>query len=254
MKKLVSIVTLAACLLGLGATAAWAEPTGGSEPAPGAPSGDTAGQHRHGRLLAAALKVAADTIGISPDELRQAVRDGQTVAEVAQSKGVDPAAVVDAIVAAGNTKIDEAVASGKLEDAKAAKLKEKLPQLADRLVNHTGERRERRRERRQALVEVAAKAIGIPTDELVADLKSGKSIADIAHSKDVDVQKVVDAIVSSAKEKIDAAVESGKLPADKAEQIKSRLADRIGELVNRTFGQHRQGGQSDAGAESTSAA
>ena len=36
----------------------------------------------HGRLLAAALKVAADTIGISPDELRQAVRDGQTVAEI----------------------------------------------------------------------------------------------------------------------------------------------------------------------------
>jgi hypothetical protein len=46
------------------------------------------------------------------------------------------------------------------------------------------------------LLETAATAIGITADELKTELEAGKSIADVATAKGVDVQTVIDAIVA----------------------------------------------------------
>jgi hypothetical protein len=46
------------------------------------------------------------------DELRTALKGGQSVAEVARSKGIDPERVVDALVDALRTRLDEKVAAG----------------------------------------------------------------------------------------------------------------------------------------------
>ena len=90
--------------------------------------------HRRQRLREAA-QVAADTIGITRAELRDAVRGGQTVAEVAQDHEVDPQDVIDALVEHATTKIDDAVAAGRIDADRADALKARLPDLADRFVN-----------------------------------------------------------------------------------------------------------------------
>lgn len=97
---------------------------------------------RHGpraRIAGGMLKVAADKIGVSPKDLVQARRNGQSIADVANSKGVNPADVVSAIVTAANQRIDKAVANGHLAQDKADQLKSKVSQLADRFVNTKGE-------------------------------------------------------------------------------------------------------------------
>src|SRR5687768_14994943 len=53
------------------------------------------------------LESAATTIGISLDDLRAALEGGQTLAEVATANGVEPQAVIDALVAQATTKLDE---------------------------------------------------------------------------------------------------------------------------------------------------
>lgn len=95
--------------------------------------------HRHlrHRLLRAGAKVAASTIGVDVKTLVKDVRSGQSVADVAKAHDVDPQKVVDAVVTAGNQKIDQAVTNGKLTAERATKLKAKLPQLVTRLVNRT---------------------------------------------------------------------------------------------------------------------
>ena len=59
------------------------------------------GHHRHVAFeLREALGAAAESLGITEDELRTALReDGQTLAEVAAAEGVDVQVVIDAIVA-----------------------------------------------------------------------------------------------------------------------------------------------------------
>jgi hypothetical protein len=89
---------------------------------------------QHRELIQRAFSVAADTIGVDVETLQQAVRDGQTVGEVAAAHGVSQQAVIDALVAAGNDALDQAVADGRLDEAAAAELRERLPSGAERFV------------------------------------------------------------------------------------------------------------------------
>jgi hypothetical protein len=79
---------------------------------------------------------------------------------------------------------------------------------------------------------VASKVLGMTTEEIQTQLRSGSTLAAIAQSKNVDAQKVVDALVADATAKIDQAVTDGKLTADQATQAKANLADRMTGLVN----------------------
>ena len=111
---------------------------------PGGPGGP--GGHRgfHPRLDA-----AADAIGITEDELRAALRDGSSIAEVAEANDVDVQTVIDALVADATAHIDEEVAEGDLTEDEAAERKADLEERITALVN--GERPDRaplRRRRR----------------------------------------------------------------------------------------------------------
>ncbi|HZP29328.1 MAG TPA: hypothetical protein VFC99_10275 [Acidimicrobiia bacterium] len=142
MKKLIATVAVAGLLVVGGAGAAWAADDGGSSgstPAVTRPAAGAARANRPGlrrALRHAVLKVAADTIHIDVQELRTDLRDGQSIAQVAQSKGVDPQQVVDAIVKAADAKIDALAGAGRITSDRAARLKERVPQLASRIVNH----------------------------------------------------------------------------------------------------------------------
>jgi hypothetical protein len=93
---------------------------------------------RHARR--SGVKLAASTIGIDTKALVDAVKGGQTVADVARSHNVDPQKVIDAVTTAANTKIDTAVTNGKLDADRAAKLKDRLDQRIATLVNDTPHR------------------------------------------------------------------------------------------------------------------
>ena len=69
-------------------------------------------------------------------ELREAVRGGQTVAAVAESKGVNPDDVAQAIVSALTEAVDRAVSEDRITEERAATIKERLPTLAERFMNH----------------------------------------------------------------------------------------------------------------------
>jgi uncharacterized protein YidB (DUF937 family) len=138
MKKLIAAVTTAGLLtLGLAGTA-FAAGGDGSTNGASAPTTQTAkgkvGHRIARRALRVAVKTAADTIGVSPKDLIVAVRGGQTVGEFATSKGVDPKTVEDAIVKALDDRIDQAVADGKLDATRGAKLKARVPTFAHRVV------------------------------------------------------------------------------------------------------------------------
>ena len=83
----------------------------------------------------AGLDVAAATIGISESELVEAVRDGQSVAEVAEANGVEAQAVIEALVAEVNARVDEAVASGDLDVDRAATIKAEAVERITDFVN-----------------------------------------------------------------------------------------------------------------------
>ncbi|HSJ49798.1 MAG TPA: hypothetical protein VLA90_00740 [Actinomycetota bacterium] len=80
-------------------------------------------------------EVAAETIGIDAAELFAALRDGETIAEVAGRHGVDPDDVVDAVVAAFREHLDRAVEEGWLTEEEADERATELRERAEAFVN-----------------------------------------------------------------------------------------------------------------------
>lgn len=170
------------------------------------------------------LEAAAEAIGISVDDLKSALKEGKTIAEVAEANGVDRQTVIDALVAAGNEQLDELRAT----------LPERMAELVDRTLPERGEGHGRRGRLGHFDGEVAAQALGLTPDELREQLRSGKSLAEIATDQGVDRQTLIDTLVASATQKVNEAVENGKITQERADEIIANLPERIAKLIDRT--------------------
>jgi hypothetical protein len=131
--------TLALGAIGLG-TAVLPSIAGaqGTDIAQVAETGTTVDGHGHPRLRELAreeFKLAAETIGIPAKDLRQDVKGGQSISEVAEAHGVSTQTVVDAVVGDLSAKLDKAVADGKITQERADGIEERLPQRITNLVN-----------------------------------------------------------------------------------------------------------------------
>lgn len=78
----------------------------------------------------------------------------------------------------------------------------------------------------------AATAIGVTEDEVRAALKAGQSLAELATSKGVEPQKVIDALVAQVVERGKATVASGKMTQTEADAQIAAATTRITDLVN----------------------
>lgn len=87
----------------------------------------------------------AEVLGIETEELREQLRGGATLAEVAEENGVDAQSVIDVIVAQMSERLDRAVESGRLETAEADERRAELAERAATAVNEGGGLREGRR-------------------------------------------------------------------------------------------------------------
>jgi hypothetical protein len=73
----------------------------------------------------------AEVIGIDVETLRTELKAGSSLADIATANGVDPQTVVDALVAKATERIDAAVDTGKIDQAKAD---EKLAELDEKIT------------------------------------------------------------------------------------------------------------------------
>lgn len=170
------------------------------------------------------LAVAAKALGMSEADLRTALQGGKSIADVAKDQGVDLQTVIDALVADGTARLDEAKAN--------------LPDRITELVNRTGWGEHGpggdHRGHRLMGLQAAADAIGISAADLRTALEGGSSVADVAKAHNVDVQKVIDALVADATKHIDEAVANGRIDAARATEMKANLVERITARVNGT--------------------
>lgn len=100
---------------------------------------------------------------------------------------------------------------------------------------------------RGANLDAISSILGITSDELTTELKSGKSLATIAKDKGVDVQKVIDAATAKVKERLDADVTAGRLSQADADKRLVEATDRITKMVNGELPNFGDGGHGGRG-------
>lgn len=96
------------------------------------------GRHFGGMMgLRESAATVAKTLGMTPAELMTALRNGQTLKELAATKGVSTDTLVNAMVAAAEQQLTTAVQNKRITQAQADTIKSTLTQRMTDLVNGT---------------------------------------------------------------------------------------------------------------------
>lgn len=98
------------------------------------PRGDRGGKGhgQRGGMKGQGLDAAAEALGMDSETLRERLRAGSTIAEIAEEQGVEVQAVIDALVAEAKAHLDEKVASGDLTQEEAD---ERLAEITERITD-----------------------------------------------------------------------------------------------------------------------
>ncbi len=195
MRLKIAIGVLAAALaLAGGAVYAERAAAAGATPAASAPA---AGQDKGARgwrgagVASLLIKATADVTGMQPSDVLAELRTGKSLAQIAQEKGKTAAEVTSAARTALQQRLDAAVKSGRLTQARADALLQRFDQDAPPVVADTtlGARlggRAAGRARllgRAALVQATATVTGLTPEQVRQELRAGKSLAQIAQDK-----------------------------------------------------------------------
>ena len=81
--------------------------------------------------------------------------------------------------------------------------------------------------------EALAKVLKLTSAELLAQIKSGKSLADIAKTQNVAITEVTAVLVADVKARLDAEVASGRLTQAQATEKLAKFSARVTDMVNR---------------------
>lgn len=186
------------------------------------------------------LASLAETLGMTEEEVQTELEDGKSIATLAEEQGIDLNTIIDDMIAPRlehlQTLVDEGYMTQEEMDSVVIVMRASTEQrLNQENVPMPGTRGMYDHHQHVHPLAAAAEALGITTDELQTELESGKSIADIATEKSVDLDTIVDAFVAPMAERLQTAVENGRLTQEEADEIVQTMRENITEKLNQTW-------------------
>jgi uncharacterized coiled-coil protein SlyX len=190
------------------------------------------GKGRPGRAGTPGPAVIAAYLGLTPAQLRQQLKAGKSLAQIAVAQGKSVSGLEDAIYADVQAHLDRAVANGRLTAAQEQAILSRLKTRLDDLLNHSFATMARPATRRFGAA--IATYLGVTPAELRAELRAGKSLGQIATEHGKTVAGLKSAVLDAVKARLDKAVANGRLTAAQEKAILDRLSSHLDQLVNRT--------------------
>jgi DNA-binding CsgD family transcriptional regulator len=186
---------------------------------------------------------AATALGMTEAELKTELQDGKSIADVAKAKNIDLDTVIAKLTAAFKAHLDEEVASGKHTQAEAdAKLAEFSTRVttmvnAPGLPMHGGKGghgpggKGGHGPQKFATAQLAT-TLKLTEAELQTQLKSGKTIKQIADAQNVDIADVKTTLTAAFKAHLDEEVASGEHTQAEADAKLAEFKTRLDDMVN----------------------
>jgi len=203
---------------------------------PDRPDGGGKGEH-FGRGIFGQL---AETVGQTVEDVLAQLKGGKTPAEVLTESGTDPDTFVDDVLADIEARLDEAVADGKIDQEHADQMLEQATERLPEMLNQEfegplGPGLGRGKRIGHGIVGQAAEATGLTAEEVVAELQSGKTPAEVLAENGVDVDAFVADVLADMEARLDEAVANGRLDQARADEMLAQAAERLPEMLNKTF-------------------
>jgi len=203
--------------------------------AKGGALGDRGGFKRGGEIVS---QEVLDLLKLDQAAFKEKVKAGSTLAEIAEAQGVSRDRLKSVMTEAFNKKLEER--------------KQSFSDNLDKMID--SEWKADKQDVRGGGFHVSqdftaiASVLGLSADEVKAQLKAGKSLADLAEGKGVDVQKLIDAQAAAITQSINQAVTDGKLTQEQADKQLADVAKIAERIVNgKGFGEGRHHGKGFGG-------
>jgi hypothetical protein len=187
---------------------------------------------------------AAKALGMTEAELKTELQAGKSIADVAKAKNIDLDVVIAKLTASFKAHLDEEVASGEHTqaeaDAKLAEFKTRITSMvnAPGLPMHGGKGDHGPKGGKgghgpaKFATASLATTLKLTEAELQTQLKSGKSLKQIADAQNVDIADVKATLTSDFKAHLDEEVASGEHTQAEADAKLSEFKTRLDDMVN----------------------
>ena len=197
-------------------------------------------QDRIAQHLRGIIRQTVGLLGLEPEVIVAQLREGHTLAEIAEAQGVTLDELVNAITADAHEKLAEAVASGRLSQEEADERLERMRDQVTRVViNARGPAllgqlqppQNRIAQHLRGIIKQTVGLLGLEPEAIVAQLRAGHTLAEIAEAQGVTLDELVNAITADAHEKLAEAVASGRLSQEEADERLERMRDQVTRVV-----------------------
>lgn len=202
---------------------------------------DSTPTHRRGGEK---IETVAEQLGMDEADLRIALRNGATVAELAEAAGVDIDAIADALVAEAEAHLADHVADGRFTEDEAAErladLEERIDAFlsgeatfGDRGFGDKGFGRGHRGGSHLGMdLSAVTDLLGLEPTELREALAAGATIAELAEANGSSADAVIAAAAAEVETRLDEAVANEHLTAEQAADMLAIATEKITEMVN----------------------
>ncbi|MBV9309850.1 MAG: hypothetical protein JOZ73_03420 [Solirubrobacterales bacterium] len=159
------------------------------------------------------------------------------LSDVAKRLGTSPQQLNQALEQALFDRLNAAVAAGKLTKAQADAIKRRIEQSGGLPLGGLGFLGHREHGAfggpgaRGGLLTAAAKYLGLSQAQLMSELSAGHSLAQIAHQRNKSTSGLQNAMLASAKTRLDRAAAAKRLTSAQETQLLNRLKTRISRLI-----------------------
>jgi len=156
-----------------------------------------------------------DLLKLDEPTLRKKLAEGKSLAEIAEEQGLSRDALKQALTDSFNKMLEE----------QKAKFAENLDKLVDSTPPAAGFAF-------RFNLNEAAKLLGLSDADLKEAFAAGKSLADLAQEKGVDVQTLIDTLAKPSLDKIEQQLNAGNITQEQAEKLKAKIVEQMTRLVN----------------------
>ncbi len=176
-------------------------------------------------------------LGMTQADIQTQLRDGKSLVEIAATKNVTEEALTSAIINAAKTKLQEKVTSNDLTQKQVDAMLQQLQNQISKIINYKSTPAPFMGGRgmmggHPAINDALTTLLGMSQTDISTQLRAGKSLVEIAATKNITEQALVDALVAAVKAKLDTAVANQDITQKVADSMLQREQDNISKMVN----------------------
>lgn len=189
-------------------------------------------------------------LGITKDELKDALKADQSLAEIAAAKNVEAQTIIDKLVATEKKELQQRLTDSKITQTQYNERLAALTERVSELVNGKPSALRAKKPEHPAPgiglpgrgfgpevdrnLDKLASLLGVTSDELTSSLKKGDTLAEIASAQKVNVQTLIQQIATDRTADLQQELKDGKITQAQYDERVKGLTQRITDLVNGT--------------------